>query len=55
MLKAKRTYKKKYVIEGAGIFDLIENVFTRMTSSSAEKQLASVALQAEKLQQKLLK
>ena len=55
MLTTKRTYKMKYVIGGAGIFGSIENFFTRMFSSNAIKQLASAALQAEKLQQKILK
>ena len=46
MLTTKRTYKKKYVIGGAGIFDSIGNFFARMFSSNAVKQLASAALQA---------
>ena len=41
MLITKRTSKKKYVIEGAGIFDSIWNFFARMFSSNAAKQLAS--------------
>ena len=53
MLITKRTYKKKYVIGGAGIFGSIGNFFARMFSSNAAKQLASAALQAEKLQQKI--
>ena len=48
MLLIKRTYKKKYVIGGADIFDSIRNFFTRMFSSNAAKQLASAALQAGK-------
>ena len=48
MLITKRTYKKKYVTEGAGIFDSIGNVFVRLFSSNAAKQLASPALQAKK-------
>ena len=48
MLITKRTYKKKYVIGGAGIFDSIRSVFARMFSSNAAKQLSSTALQAEK-------
>ena len=44
----KRTYKKKYVIGGAGIFSSIGNFFARMFSSNAAKQFASTALQAEK-------
>ena len=48
MLITKRTYKKKYVIGGAGIFDSIGNFFARMFSSNAAKQLASTALQAGK-------
>ena len=48
MLISKRTYKKKYVIGGAGIFDSIGNFFARMFSSNAPKQLASAALQGGK-------
>ena len=48
MLITKRTYNKKYVIEGAGIFDSIGNFFPRMFSSNAANQLASTALQAGK-------
>ena len=48
MLIAKRTYKKKYVIGGGGIFGSIGNFFARMLSSNAAKQLASAALQAGK-------
>ena len=48
MLITKRTYKKKYVIGGAGIFGSIWNFFARMFSSNAAKQLASTALQAGK-------
>ena len=48
MLVTKRTYKKKYVIEGAGIFGSIGNCFARMFSSNAAKQLASAALQSGK-------
>ena len=48
MLITKRTYKKKYVIEGAGIFVSIAISFVIMFSSNAAKQLASAALQAEK-------
>ena len=44
----KRTYKKKFVIGGAGIFGSIGNFFARMFSSNAEKQLASTAPQAGK-------
>ena len=44
----KRTYKKKDVIGGAGIFGSIGNVFARMFSSNAAKQLASTAVQAGK-------
>ena len=49
MLIIKRSYKKKYVIGGAGIFGSIGNFFTRMFSSNAAKQLASAALQARKI------
>ena len=48
MLITKRSYKKKYVIGGAGIFGSIGNFFARMISSKAAKQLASTALQAGK-------
>ena len=48
MLITKRTYWKKHVIGGAGIFGSIGNFFTRMFSSNAVKQLASIALQAGK-------
>ena len=48
MLITKRTYKKKYVTGGAGIFGSIENFLVRMFSSNAAKQLASKALQAGK-------
>ena len=48
MLTTKRTYKKKYVIGGAGIFNFIGTFFARMFSSNAVKQLASTALHAGK-------
>ena len=48
MLITKRSYKKRYVIGGAGIFGSIGNFFARMFSGNAAKQLASAALQAEK-------
>ena len=48
MLITKRSYKKKYVIGGAGIFGSIGNFFARMFSSNTAKQLASTALQAGK-------
>ena len=48
MLITKRTYKKKYVIAGAGIFGSIGNFLVRMFSSNATMQLASTALQAGK-------
>ena len=48
MLITKRSYKKKYVIGGAGIFGSIGNFFARMFSSNAAMQLASAALQAGK-------
>ena len=48
MLITKRTYKKKYVTGGAGIFGSIGNFFARMFSSNAVKQLVSTALQAGK-------
>ena len=49
MLITKRFYEKKYVSAVAGIFDSIGNTSTRMFSMNAAKQLASAALQAEKL------
>ena len=48
MLTAKRTYKNKYVIGGAGIMDYIKHFFATIFSSNAAKQLASTALQARK-------
>ena len=48
MLITKRTYKKKYVVGGAGIFGSIGNFFARMFSCNAENQLASTALQIGK-------
>ena len=48
MLITKRSYKKKYVIGGAGIFGSIGKMFARMFSSNAAKQLALTALQARK-------
>ena len=48
MLITKRSYKKKYVIGGAGIFGSIGYFFARMFSSNTAKQLASTALQAGK-------
>ena len=48
MLITKRTCKKKYVIEGAGIFRSLGNFLARLFSSNAAKQLASTALQAGK-------
>ena len=48
MLITKRTYKKKYVIGGAGIFGSIGKFFARLFSSNAAKQLASAAPQAGK-------
>ena len=52
MLITKRTYKNKYVIGGAGIFDSIGNCFARIFSSNAAKQLASTALPAGKTEAK---
>ena len=48
MLITKRTYKKKYAIGDADIFDSIRSFFVIMFSSNAAKQLASTALQAGK-------
>ena len=44
----KRSYKKKYVIGGAGIIGIIGNFIARMFSSNVAKQLASASLQAGK-------
>ena len=52
MLITKRTYKKKYGIGGASIFDSIGNFFGRMFSSNAAKQLASASLPAGKSAEK---
>ena len=54
MLITKRSYKKKYIIGGAGIFGSIGNVFARMFSSNAPWQLALAALQAGKTVAKIL-
>ena len=48
MLIKKRTYKKKYIIGGLGIFDSIGKFFTRIFSSNAAKQLVSAIIQAGK-------
>ena len=40
MLITKRSYKKKYVIGGAGIFSCIGNFVARMFSSNAAMQFA---------------
>ena len=48
MLITKISYKKKYIIGGAGIFGSIGNFFERMFSSKVAKQLASECLQAGK-------
>ena len=48
MLITKRTYTKKYVIGGSGIFGSIGNFLVRMFSSNAAKQLALTALQTGK-------
>ena len=48
MLIRKRTYKKKYVIGGAGILGSIGNFLAIMFSSNTAKQLASTALEAGK-------
>ena len=40
MLISKKTYKTKYVIGGAGIFDSNGNFLARMFSSNAAKQIA---------------
>ena len=48
MVITSRTFKKKYVIGGAGFFDSIRNFFAIMFSSNATKQLASAALQEGK-------
>ena len=48
MMITKRTYTKKQVIGGSGIFGSIGKFFATMFSSNAVKQLASSALQAGK-------
>ena len=48
MLITERTYKKKYVIGGSGIFGSIGNIIAIMITSNASKQLASTALPAGK-------
>ena len=48
MLITKRTYKRKYIIGGGGIFNSIGSFFPRTFSSNTAKQLASTALQAGK-------
>ena len=48
ILLTKRSFQKKYVIGGDGIFGFIGNFFARMFSSNAAKQLASTALQVGK-------
>ena len=48
MLITIRTYKKIYVIGGAGIFGSMGKFFARMFSSHVAEQLASAALQAGK-------
>ena len=55
MLITKRNFKKKYIIEGAGIFDSIETFFARMFSSNAAMQLATATLQAGETAAKTLK
>ena len=54
MLITKRSYKKKYVMEGAGIFGSIGNFFCENVSSNTAKQLPSAALQADKTAKKIL-
>ena len=46
IIKQKRSYKKKYVIGGAAIFDSIGEFLARMFSSNAAKQLATADLHA---------
>ena len=48
MLITKRTYTKKYVIEGRWYLRFHRELFAKMFSSNAAKQLASTALQAGK-------
>ena len=48
MFITKRTYKKHYVIGGAGIFYSIGSFLARLFLNNAAKQLASTALQAGK-------
>ena len=53
MLITNRSYKKKYVSGGAGIFGSIGNFFARMFSSNVAKQFASAALEAGKTAAKI--
>ena len=48
MLITKGTYKKKYVIGEADILGIHRELFARIFSSNAAKQLVSTALQAGK-------
>ena len=48
MLITKRTYKKKYVIGGAGIFGSTGNFLARMFSNYCGKAISSTAFQAGK-------
>src|SRR5688572_28665849 len=48
LIIAKRRYKKKHVIGGAGIFDTITGVFKRLFTSGVANRVASTALSAGK-------
>lgn len=46
MLKTKRSYARKYVYGGRGLFDAITNLAGRMFTSSTAKTLGSKAVSA---------
>ena len=48
MIDTKHGFKKKYQYGGSGIFDIITNLFTRIFTSNAAKQIASYALDVGK-------
>ena len=48
MIITKHGFKKRYAYSGSGIFDTIANFLTRIFTSSADKQIASSALDVGK-------
>ena len=44
----RRSYRKQHVIGGSGIFDKFSEIFKRLVTSNAAKQLATRALSASK-------